>query len=149
MTPRRQFIRLTALLLFLPQAVYWLGALLNQLAMVLNDGMMPVLWNGINPWQQDESHFVMTHATHLKIICDWINLHSLGIWSPGDVLLSLGDLTIGPAFWMWIAYVVYRAYSNPSLYSMPRPPEPPMQMRGVYGGVGCNSASDVPRVYRA
>lgn len=100
-------------LLVVPQFVYWSGALMNQVAMVANDGLMPVLWNSQNPWSPDDTHSVMTHGTHLKLICDWINLHS-AILSPGDVLLNLGDLTIGPLFWAWLSYILFRAFLDES-----------------------------------
>ena len=108
---RRALTILAWPLLVVPQFVYWTGALLNQLAMVANGGLMPVLWNSQNPWSPDDTHSVMTHASHLKLLCDWINLHT-AILSPGDVLLSLGDLAIGPAFWAWISYVIYRAFRD-------------------------------------
>src|SRR5580765_5181295 len=108
---RRIFTFLAWPLLLGPQLIFWSGALLNQIAMVTNDGLMPVLWNSQNPWSPDDTHSVMTSATHLKFICDWINLHSV-ILSPGDVLLSLGDLAIGPCFWAWIAYLLFRAFRD-------------------------------------
>jgi hypothetical protein len=96
-------------LLVVPQFLFWSGALLNQIAIVSNGGVMPVQWYAATHiWGDDPDHVIMTSGTHFKILCDWINLHS-AILSPGDVLLSLGELLTGPAFWAWIAYVCYRA----------------------------------------
>lgn len=107
---RRTFPFLGWPLLVVPQFIYWLGALLNQLAMAANGGVMPVLWNSMNPWDPDPRHVVMTHATHLKFLCDWINVRD--ILSPGDILLDIGDLLSTPAFWIWLAYIVYLAYRH-------------------------------------
>jgi hypothetical protein len=109
---RRKFFTVLAWpLLAVPQFLFWLGALLNQIAIVVNGGVMPVQWYSGNPWDADKMHVVMTSDTHLKLLCDWINLHT-AILSPGDVLLSLGDLAIGPCFWAWISYIVYRAFRD-------------------------------------
>lgn len=108
---RRTFSFLAWPLLVVPQIIFWLGAFLNQLAMAVNGGVMPVLWNSMNKWEPDSGHVVMTHATHLKFLCDWINLHT-DILSPGDLFLTVGDLLITPAFWIWLAYVVYCAYRH-------------------------------------
>lgn len=99
-------------LLVVPQVIFYLGAALNQLAIAINDGRMPVLdaaeCNGTSS-VLGEIHSCMTPASHLKIICDWINLHTT-ILSPGDVLLNIGDLLIGPLFWAWLTYVLYQAF---------------------------------------
>jgi hypothetical protein len=109
---KRFFTFLAWPLILGPQIIFWFGALLNQIAIVANGGVMPVQWySATHAWGDDPDHVIMTSATHLKVLCDWINLHS-SILSPGDVLLSLGDLTIGPAFWAWIAYAIYRAFRD-------------------------------------
>lgn len=108
---KRFFTFLAWPLILGPQLIFWSGALLNQIAMAVNGARMPVLWAADNPWVPDTDHSVMTHGTHLKLICDWINLHS-SILSPGDVLLSLGELITGPCFWAWIAYILYRAFRD-------------------------------------
>lgn len=112
---RRALTFLAWPLLIVPQVILWTGALLNQLAIVANGGAMPVQWYAGNEWTPDPMHIVMVPATHLKVLCDWINLHS-AILSPGDVLLNLGELITGPAFWAWIAYVLYRAFQAEVMY---------------------------------
>jgi Family of unknown function (DUF5317) len=93
-------------LLLVPQAMYWLGAFLNQLVLAANNGQMPVLFPGGCPAELQEAlegsiHTCMTSASHLKILADWINVH-IYIMSIGDVLLGLGDLFTGPLFWCWL-----------------------------------------------
>ena len=120
----RRLLRATLLLLGLPQALTYLGALLNQIAVNANQGLMPVYMSACTVGDSgtvmhgvrvlDEMHSCMSPSTNLAILCDWINLHA-AVLSPGDVLLSLGDLTVGPAFWAWMAYVLYRAAQPRSL----------------------------------
>lgn len=142
----RQLIRASLVLLLGPQVVFYLGALLNQFAMAANGTVMPVLWNSMNKWSPDPRHVVMTQGTPLKVLCDWINL-SYGILSPGDIFLDLGDMCISPAFWMWLTYVLYRAYLSYSVPPMPRSFGAPMPMRGVFGGIP--NPAPLSRVYRA
>jgi hypothetical protein len=131
MTPSsRPLVRWTLLLLGVPQLVYWLGALLNQIAVAANRGLMPVWYapcaighegqviNGVRVL--DDMHSCLTASSNFILLCDWINLHA-SILSPGDVLLNLGDLITGPAFWMWMAYVLYRAASPKPLYKLSGP----------------------------
>ena len=108
---KRLFTFLAWPLILGPQIIFWSGALLNQIAVAANGGVMPVLWNSMNDWPADPRHVIMTPGTHFKVICDWINL-SVAILSPGDVLLSLGELIIGPCFWAWAAYILYRAFRD-------------------------------------
>lgn len=115
---RRALTFLAWPLLLVPQAIYYFGALLNQIAVNANNGLMPVWYGACSVGTSgkvmagvrvlDDMHSCLTSATHYKILCDWINLHA-SVLSPGDVLLALGDLVTVPAFWMWIAYVLYRA----------------------------------------
>ncbi len=99
-------------LLVVPQIIFYFGAGLNQLACVANGGAMPVLWNSMNKWSPDPEHVIMTSATHLKILCDWIGLKEAGVWSPGDILLAGADSIIGPCFWLWMAFILYRAFQS-------------------------------------
>lgn len=129
---RRYLTFLAWPLLAVPQVLFYLGALLNQIAVAANKGLMPVLMSGctVGPLGKvmngvrvlDEMHSCMEPSSKFKILCDWINLHS-SVLSIGDVLLYLGDLLIAPAFWMWLAYVLYRA-SRKELYRLQLPSQP-------------------------
>lgn len=55
---------------------------------------------------EDGLHVVMTHSSHLKWLCDWIAVPGWhGIYSLGDILLSLGDwgvpLAMAVVVWEW------------------------------------------------
>lgn len=99
-------------LLLVPQLIFWTGALLNQIAIAANHGLMPVYMPaceyGVESGIIDARHICMTSAMHFKFLSDWINVGD--ILSPGDVLLGMGDMLIIPAFWMWIAYVMWSLY---------------------------------------
>ena len=93
-------------LLIIPQAAYWLGALLNQLVLAANNGQMPVLFPGgctadLVDRLAGSVHTCMVASSHLKVLSDWINLQ-IYIMSPGDALLNIGDLLTGPFFWCWL-----------------------------------------------
>ncbi len=62
-----------------------LGGALNMLACVANHGLMPAPFDDV----PDGIHCLMTKASHLKPICDWI---LVGYWalSPGDFLIVIG-----------------------------------------------------------
>jgi len=116
---KRFFSLLAWPLLVAPQAVYYFGALLNQIAVNANKGLMPVYMASCSIGKAgqviqgvrvlDEMHSCMTPASHFIILCDWINLHA-SILSVGDVLLELGAMSVGPLFWIWIAYLLRCAY---------------------------------------
>jgi hypothetical protein len=94
-------------LLIVPQVLFYLGAALNQLVLYVNNGQMPVQFPGgcdadINEALAGTVHTCMVASSHLKILSDIINLNREGIWSIGDVLLTLGDVTTGPLFWCWL-----------------------------------------------
>lgn len=79
-------------LLLLPTFLYYIGGFLNLGVMTLNHGQMPVqippeLQKGFFP---DERHCLMTAESHVKFLCDWLQL-GFGIASPGDLLIWLGD----------------------------------------------------------
>jgi hypothetical protein len=83
------------------------GAGLNQLVMGLNGAMMPVLYpDGWTP-RVDGVHRIMTSATHLRFLGDWMNFHSM-IASPGDLLIFLSDTTMVPALIAWVSLVIYK-----------------------------------------
>ena len=81
---------------------------MNAIVMASNGGTMPVLYPsgcsvdilGVDLW-----HSCFTHATHLKILCDWIPFTG-GVYSLGDVFIEFWDLTMYPALAVWIALIV-------------------------------------------
>lgn len=110
MSRRRQLVYAFLILLILPQFIFWLGAGMNQVALVVNHGTMPVFLASCG--KMDAEHSCMTPATNLVFLCDWINL-KFAVMSPGDVLLELGAILIGPAFWLFVAFVIYQAQREP------------------------------------
>ena len=97
-------------LLFTPYLALGLGLLLNAIACGLNHAQMPVL-AGYVPWDQigvdgDTVHVAMSHATHLKFICDWIVINGVGVASPGDIFEWMGEATTFPALISWITCVI-------------------------------------------
>lgn len=50
----------------------------------------------------DDTHVLMSSKTHLNFLADWIDLKS-ATYSPGDVLLMLGNLGMEYAPWIWAA----------------------------------------------
>ncbi len=73
----------------IPPLVFGIGFAMNLLAMTVNGGQMPVLISGgcvANEFRGDWIHRCMTPATHLKFLCDWIIIKSVGTASPGDLL---------------------------------------------------------------
>lgn len=88
-----------------PWLIFYLGAGLNQLVMAVNGGAMPVLFPGVLDLSSDPIHIAMTHATHLKFLADWIDLHT-AILSPGDLLLLLAEAIQSPCFYAWLAIVL-------------------------------------------
>lgn len=80
-------------LLLGPTFLYYLGALFNLAVMALNHGQMPVLMPSDIAAMVgfDSRHILMTHSTHLKFFCDWLNLGKDGVASPGDLLVWLSD----------------------------------------------------------
>lgn len=94
-------------LLVVPQILFWFGALLNQIAEAANGGAMPVLANNCN-MGDDLSHICMTPATHLKFLCDWIQL-KLMVASVGDVFVWTGSLIMAPLFWAWLTLLLCAA----------------------------------------
>lgn len=91
------------LLLILPYAVVFAGMIMNQAAVHANGHLMPVLLPGHADSSftgEDLNHTVMTHATHLKFLCDWI-IGNGGVSSLGDYLLQLGSDIKVPSFIAW------------------------------------------------
>jgi hypothetical protein len=94
-------------LLLGPTFIYYLGGLFNLGTMALNNGQMPVLMPADLAAQVgfDARHVLMTHSTHLKFFCDWLNLGE-GIASPGDLLVWLGDSIAVTSWALWAALVI-------------------------------------------
>ena len=92
-------------IVLLPVALIVLGAAMNQVAIIANHDVMPVLINsgkvmmagGVRPFDGremlDPMHSVMNKDTHLKFLCDILDFQD-GIYSLGDEVLFLG-------IWMW------------------------------------------------
>lgn len=89
-----------------------LGFALNFIVMGVNQGQMPVLWPSSVPWDSDGIHSVMTSASHLKFLADWLVIRGLGIASIGDLLEWTYGLTVIPALAAWVALVLkdYQEY---------------------------------------
>lgn len=93
------FITARVWMLVLPSAVYYSGFFMNQAVLVANSGKFPVLisdrqakvWEFDNEGMKDNAHCRMTRETRLNWLADWVNLQKV-VYSPGDILLSLGAL---------------------------------------------------------
>jgi uncharacterized protein DUF5317 len=101
----------------LPKLPYWyllvvpflspfLGVAINALVMAANHSQMPVnMPPGMEIDPSDWVHTAMTAQTHLKFLCDWIVLRGVGIASPADLLIWLGEYTQVPAFFVWLTLI--------------------------------------------
>jgi|ERR1700676_1058353 len=100
-------------LLLGPSILLVVGMSINAIVMGVNGGQMPVQWpGGCDPkvFEDDLIHTCMTHATHLKFLCDWISIQG-GVASPADFLIWAWEATFMPALYAWLALVV-RDHSN-------------------------------------
>jgi hypothetical protein len=95
-----------------PIVALYFGIALNQLALVTNGGQMPVLVPGgcvaeeLAQDGEDTIHTCMTPQTHLKFLCDWIeigNPRPVYIMSPGDCFEFLYDDLQTPLLMIWFA----------------------------------------------
>ena len=72
------------------------GAVSNFTAIVLNNGYMPVAYDG-RLWTEavviNSRHAMMTSSSHVKILCDYIFLGDY-IYSPGDFMLFAGQFSM-------------------------------------------------------
>jgi hypothetical protein len=72
------------------------GAISNSAAMSLNNGRMPVAFDG-HMWPLaiavDHRHAMMTASSHVKILCDYIFFGD-NIYSLGDVMLFAGQFSM-------------------------------------------------------
>lgn len=102
----------------IPRIPYWplilgpwlslgLGYALNFIVMGTNHGQMPILCPpGFEIDPGDFIHCAMTHATHLKILADWLVIRGLGIASPGDIFEWAGGFAFIPGLSAWLALVL-------------------------------------------
>lgn len=94
-------------LVVVPSFLIYFGALLNQIALAVNGGYMPVFaggcWNQTNDPNgvMDPMHTCMSVHTHLKFLCDWINLQP-SVLSIGDVCIYGGMALSYPFFLAWL-----------------------------------------------
>jgi hypothetical protein len=91
-----------------PYILILLGSIANQIAVRANGGHMPVLFPGGDCSlldSDDLAHSCMTHATHVKILCDWI-LSSSAVSSLGDFALEVGNQIQTPSLIAWVALVL-------------------------------------------
>ena len=95
--------------LLAPTFIYYLGGALNLIAMGVNHGQMPVLMPSDVAMAMggfDDGHSLMTSASHLKFFCDWLHLNGIGVASPGDLLIWLGDAFSTPCFAIWAVLMI-------------------------------------------
>ena len=81
---------------------------MNQAAVHANGHLMPVLLPGhadADFTGNDLNHVAMTHATHLKFLCDWI-IGNGSVSSLGDYALGLGSDVKIPSLIAWLALTV-------------------------------------------
>lgn len=93
--------RARAWILAVPLTLSFIGAASNQAVIYANHDRFPVMLNSAKVTHYepdadgmiDKVHSVMQPTDHLKFLADWIDLGD-GMYSPGDLLLMLGD-------WLW------------------------------------------------
>lgn len=110
-------------ILAIPFLLILLGAAANQAVVAANHDTFPVMVNdarlandGINcangkVCMIDQIHSVMTPSTHLNFLADWIDLQS-AIYSPGDLLLMLGDFLLKYAPLVWAFCMIQLALTG-------------------------------------
>jgi hypothetical protein len=101
--------------LLLPTLAFFLGATLNQIAMVFNGGAMPVLVHSCPADGLDWLHTCWDSHTHLKFLTDWINLHTM-IASVGDMLLWAGQASQDICWIIWAVLIINDANYAPAPY---------------------------------
>jgi hypothetical protein len=120
----RRFLRVSRVwILALPLFLVFVGAASNEAVFAANDGVFPVRYNAAkmaHAWELcqakgadpdcllllthygmlDTRHGVMTSAHHLVFLADWIDLGG-DIYSPGDLLLELGEFLMDWTPYIW------------------------------------------------
>lgn len=92
------------------KASHLLGWILNALAITANSGTMPVKISSSGEWLgswNDGLHVPMTAASHLKILCDFLQIPGWdGIFSVGDCFIIFSNAYFDLALLLWISYVL-------------------------------------------
>lgn len=92
------------------KASHVLGWILNTLAITANSGTMPVKISATGVWLgtwNDGLHVPMTSASHLKILCDFLQIPGWdGIYSLGDCFIIFHNAYFGLACVLWTAYIL-------------------------------------------
>jgi len=70
---------------------FFIGILMNKVCMGANDWMMPVTMHGCYPGMViDSRHFCADASTNLRIFSDYLTDGDGWVYSPGDILLTVG-----------------------------------------------------------
>jgi Family of unknown function (DUF5317) len=93
-------------LVWIPLLLLALGIGMNFLAVTTNHGIMPVvLPPSTTIANEDKMHLAATADSRFLFLCDWIHLHATGkVASPGDYLITAGDLLKWPLVWIWVGF---------------------------------------------
>lgn len=85
-----------------PKLLENVGMFMNKITMAVNGGLMPVQAPGCNAgmFEDDPFHGCLTSASHLKVLCDWLNFHS-SIDSLGDLTIDLSRFLLVPCLIIW------------------------------------------------
>jgi Family of unknown function (DUF5317) len=91
-------------LVWIPLLLLAVGIGMNRLAVAMNHGTMPVVLASSGAIaHNDKMHLAATADSRLLFLCDWIQLHaSRDVASPGDYLITAGDLLKWPVVWVWV-----------------------------------------------
>ena len=129
------FFKAKLYILALPLLLIFIGAAMNQAVIAANHDKFPVMLNehraakfiqnhkecflglvcvdvqASDDGMLDEVHCLMTPSTHLNFLADWIDLHH-GMYSPGDLLLMLGDYLLDYAPLVWALLMIQLALTG-------------------------------------
>jgi Family of unknown function (DUF5317) len=91
-------------LVWIPLVLLVLGIGMNRLAVTMNHGFMPVVLPRSGAIaHKDKLHLAATADSRFLFLCDWIQLHATrNVASPGDYLITAGDLLKWPIVWVWV-----------------------------------------------
>ena len=95
-----------------------LGILMNKICMGSNDWMMPVTMHGCYPGMViDSRHFCADASTNLRIFSDYITDGDGWVYSPGDILLTVGGwiciFSAGMMIGSWILNLMVKPFKKP------------------------------------
>jgi len=129
------FFKAKLYILAFPLLLIFTGAAMNQAVIAANHDKFPVMLNehraakfiqnhkecflglvcvdvpASDDGMLDEVHCLMTPSTHLNFLADWIDLHH-GMYSPGDLLLMLGDYLLDYAPLVWALLMIQLALTG-------------------------------------